>query len=535
MSTSESPNLILPYIQAAQAQKHVTHNEAIRALDAIVQLSVLDRNLASPPVSPADGDRYIVASAATGSWIGQANKVAAFQDGAWNFYAAKEGWTAWVADEDTDVVFNGTAWISNSGDPVGTASGLIAAHVAAADPHPAYLVASEAAGALSGQNVQTVAQLGVNATADATNKLSVSSSAILFNHAGAGIQEKFNKNTASDTASMLFQTGFSGRAEFGTTGDDNLHLKVSADGTTWKEALVVDRSTGAATFAFGSGRSQVDVFTANGSWSKPAWARRIEIWAMGGGGGGGSGRRGAAATVRCGGGGGAAGGIGFDTFLASDFGTTLTVTIGAGGAGGAAAAANDTNGAGGAIGGTSSVADGALVLISGNGGGGGQGGTATAGAAGSGNSTLAGLSNAGGAASTTGTAGANGVASTFTRGSGGGAAGGGLTTADAASAGGGGALGYSVSPGQRAAGGVIGAAGGSAGGSGGAKAWQRGAGGGGGGGGAGNAAGTVAGGAGGAGGDPSGGGGGGGASTNGSNSGVGGVGGRGEVWIISFA
>ena len=60
-------HLLLPYILAAQAQKHVTHNEALRILDGLVQLSVLDRDLTSPPGSPADGDRYIVASGATGN------------------------------------------------------------------------------------------------------------------------------------------------------------------------------------------------------------------------------------------------------------------------------------------------------------------------------------------------------------------------------------------------------------------------------------------------------------------------------------
>jgi hypothetical protein len=48
-------NLLLPYILAAQAQKHVTHNEALRLLDGLVQLSVLDRDLTAPPDSPADG------------------------------------------------------------------------------------------------------------------------------------------------------------------------------------------------------------------------------------------------------------------------------------------------------------------------------------------------------------------------------------------------------------------------------------------------------------------------------------------------
>ena len=45
-------HLGLPYLLAAQAQKHVTHNEALRLLDAMVQLSVLDRTRTAPPASP---------------------------------------------------------------------------------------------------------------------------------------------------------------------------------------------------------------------------------------------------------------------------------------------------------------------------------------------------------------------------------------------------------------------------------------------------------------------------------------------------
>ena len=105
-----TPNLILPYIAAAQAQKHVTHNEALRALDAIVQLAVLDKDLAVPPGSPAAGARYIVAPSPTGAWSGQAGKVAAWQDAAWAFYTPREGWLAWVADEATLYIWSGAAW-----------------------------------------------------------------------------------------------------------------------------------------------------------------------------------------------------------------------------------------------------------------------------------------------------------------------------------------------------------------------------------------------------------------------------------------
>lgn len=63
----ETENLKLPFIMPSQAQKHVTHNESIRALDALVQLSVLDRDLASPPALPAGGQRFIVAAGAAGA------------------------------------------------------------------------------------------------------------------------------------------------------------------------------------------------------------------------------------------------------------------------------------------------------------------------------------------------------------------------------------------------------------------------------------------------------------------------------------
>ena len=56
----DTANLKLPFIMAAQAQKHVTHNEALRILDAVVQLSVINRDLATPPASPTNGQRYII-------------------------------------------------------------------------------------------------------------------------------------------------------------------------------------------------------------------------------------------------------------------------------------------------------------------------------------------------------------------------------------------------------------------------------------------------------------------------------------------
>lgn len=200
--------LSLPMILPAQAQKHVTHNEALLILDAVVQLAVLDRDLAAPPGGAVAGDRYIVAAGASGAWLGQAGKVAVYSGTYWDFIAPKAGWRAWVADEAQIAVYDGAAWTQQGSAP------------------------------------STVAQFGISATADATNRLTVSAPGVLFNHAGAGMVAKINKATAADTASLAFQTGFSGRAEIGTTGSDDLTIKVSANGSAFNDGMRVAAASG---------------------------------------------------------------------------------------------------------------------------------------------------------------------------------------------------------------------------------------------------------------------------------------------------
>lgn len=108
----QTPNLLLPYIMPSQAQKHVTHNEAIRTLDALVHLAVLDRGLTAPPASAQDGDRYIVPEGSTEEWSDRDGMIAAWQDGGWRFLEPRTGWVAWVNDEALLLVFDGTGWAS---------------------------------------------------------------------------------------------------------------------------------------------------------------------------------------------------------------------------------------------------------------------------------------------------------------------------------------------------------------------------------------------------------------------------------------
>ena len=109
---SDSTNLQLPYLDGAQAQKHVTVNETIRRLDALVLLAIEDKDLTAPPGSPSDGARYIPKATATGLWSGKENNVAHYVDGAWEFYPPREGFIAYMRDEDQLYVHNGSAWVT---------------------------------------------------------------------------------------------------------------------------------------------------------------------------------------------------------------------------------------------------------------------------------------------------------------------------------------------------------------------------------------------------------------------------------------
>ncbi|HRE19867.1 MAG TPA: DUF2793 domain-containing protein [Rhabdaerophilum sp.] len=200
---SSTAHLNLPYLAAGQAQKHVTLNESLRMLDALVQLSVVSRATTVPPAAPAEGARYLLPPSPTGDWAAHGGAVAAWQDGGWNYFEPRAGWLLWVQAEGQLLVFDGSAWHATGGG-------------------------------------EMLAKLGLNTTADTTNRLALASPASLFGHDGAGHQLKINKASSGDTGTVLFQTGFSGRAEMGLAGNDDFKIKVSANGASWSEAVSVN-------------------------------------------------------------------------------------------------------------------------------------------------------------------------------------------------------------------------------------------------------------------------------------------------------
>jgi hypothetical protein len=106
---STTPNLALSYIASSQAQKEVTHNAALNDLDFLVQASVIDTTLATPPVSPNLGDTYVIAASPTGAWTGFANAVAAWYSG-WTIKMPEAGWIIFTRNGNHLLYYTGSAW-----------------------------------------------------------------------------------------------------------------------------------------------------------------------------------------------------------------------------------------------------------------------------------------------------------------------------------------------------------------------------------------------------------------------------------------
>ena len=210
-----SPRLQLPFLQPAQAQKHVTHNEALQLLDAVVQLRIQGFGAATPPASPQSGDVHDLGPAPTGAWAGQGGRLALWDGTGWQFLQPGEGWIAWDVPSQSIRVRTATAWAPLS------------------------------------PSLQNVPGVGVNTASDAGNRLAVASPGTLLTHEGAGHQLKVNKAAPAQTASLLFQSAFTGHAEMGLAGGNDFSVKVS-DGAAWFTALTAARATGIVTLPQGA-------------------------------------------------------------------------------------------------------------------------------------------------------------------------------------------------------------------------------------------------------------------------------------------
>jgi hypothetical protein len=246
---SQSTNLQLPYLAANQAQKHVTVNEALRLLDAAVQLTVQDAALGAPPGSPMDGQAWIVAGPASGAWAGWEDEIAYWVDGAWQRLSPHPGWRAFnVAD--------GHLWLLE-------ASGW----------RPVQLLPPALA------ELQHAARLGLGMAATGGSPFAAKLNAALWTalyaaDGGSGdLITTLNKEAAGGDLGLVLQTGFATRALIGLFGSDKLRLAVSVDGSTFLDGLITDNATGVVdqpNLPRFKGYTNFDNYVAVDTWTKIA-------------------------------------------------------------------------------------------------------------------------------------------------------------------------------------------------------------------------------------------------------------------------
>lgn len=107
---SATPRLLLPLLSAGQAQKEISHNEALQTFDCLVVGAVEEPSTATPPSSPALGACYIVDPSAGGAWTGMSHCVAGWTAGGWRFIQPIEGMTFYARSTSTWTVFRNGAW-----------------------------------------------------------------------------------------------------------------------------------------------------------------------------------------------------------------------------------------------------------------------------------------------------------------------------------------------------------------------------------------------------------------------------------------
>lgn len=107
---TRTPRLSMPFLAPGQAQKEITHNEALQALDVLVAPAVEAAPQASPPGTPAAGSCYLVGSAPSGAWAGQGGKLAAFTEGGWRFIAPLNGMSVHVRSTGEQATYRAGAW-----------------------------------------------------------------------------------------------------------------------------------------------------------------------------------------------------------------------------------------------------------------------------------------------------------------------------------------------------------------------------------------------------------------------------------------
>lgn len=257
-----TPQLGLPELEASQSQPEIIVNKVMRMIEAAVQLTVIDKDLATPPGAAAATARYIVGTAATGAWFNKDTKVAFLLGSAWAFLTPQVGWKAWVQDEGTYYVFDGAAWVIYE---AGSGAGSVT--VIGQDGSPTLIVADVTTLYFANATVEDLGGGGVRVTGSASGGASEADLGMFFPGAPGANQLMF-KFVANRSAQ--FPANFTGsRGHIGTNPTGTYTLTVASNGATI--GTVAISTGGVFTFATTAGAiiavdpGDVIVVTAPGS------------------------------------------------------------------------------------------------------------------------------------------------------------------------------------------------------------------------------------------------------------------------------
>ena len=239
-----SDSLSLPFILPNQAQKHVTHNEALRILDVVTQLAVVSDDTQVPPSNPSEGTRFIIGSGATGAWAGHDGEIALFETEGWRFFVPRAGWRAYVIGREMLVAYDGLEWID-----------------------------------LDSDDLQEIDAFGLGMIAPESTPFSAKLNAALWTalyqaDGGDGsLVSTLNKENSGNDAGFVFQQNFEARGLLGLFGSDSLRLATSPDGANFFDGIIVDSATGVVEqprLPRFKGATNFDNFAPLDSWTKIA-------------------------------------------------------------------------------------------------------------------------------------------------------------------------------------------------------------------------------------------------------------------------
>ena len=210
--SEESKRHAFPYIQPSQAQKHVTHNETVRLLDVLVQMSAISDQIEEPPSDAQEADCYIIPLDAKGPWAGRTDQIAYFENDAWRYLTPQKGWRIYVETKDCLELFDGSNWKAVVKD-IDTST------------------------------------LSNGPVTDSQKRFAVKTQTALWSAlddtegGDGGLIQTLNKDSSDCNLGFVFQTGYQTRALLGQFGSETFRLTTSGDGNAYFDALSVDSAT----------------------------------------------------------------------------------------------------------------------------------------------------------------------------------------------------------------------------------------------------------------------------------------------------